>query len=94
MPLPSLFALSELRVVDRVGRYAFLFHELFNLRYDEQWLVSSSVGMEHVYTRSNVFFAFSETKGSAMGGIESDAGIVVAGWVRRFDLSQEICEEC
>lgn len=29
-----------------------------------------------VYTRSSVFFALSETKGSAIGGIESDAGMV------------------
>jgi hypothetical protein len=29
-----------------------------------------------IYTRSSVFFAFSETKGSAMGGIRSDAGIL------------------
>lgn len=30
-----------------------------------------------MYTRSNVFFALSETKGSAIGGMRSDAGIVM-----------------
>jgi hypothetical protein len=33
-------------------------------------------GKGGVHTRSSVFFAFSETKGSAMGGMRSDAGIL------------------
>ena len=33
------------------------------------------LGIRH--TRSKVFFALSDTKGSAMGGMESDAGMVV-----------------
>jgi hypothetical protein len=81
MALPSLLALAQLCVVDRVGGDALLLDEFLDLgekrRELDLWARRLCRGGWH--TRSKVFLALSETKGRAIGGIASEAGMAIEG---------------